>query len=144
MILFDDDIFIFSVKIFNSKRGIVEVKLANRFESNRNLMYFFMTVIFELTVITFYDLLMILFYFLVHLNFKSILDSLTQLLAESIFYIDENNEEEDSTIFEFYISLLEFIDLLLWEGLIEKVFETIDVLFVCIIGTNLIFSGFSD
>lgn len=87
---------------------------------------------------------MILFYFLVHLSFKSILDSLTQLLTESVFYIDENNEEEDSTIFEFYISLLEFIDLLLWEGLIEKVFETIDVLFVCIIGTNLIFSGFSD
>lgn len=113
MILFDDDIFIFSVKIFDSKRGVFEVKLANRFESNSNLMYFLMTIIFELTVITLYDLLMILFYFLVHLSFKSIFDSLTQLLTESIFYIDENNEEEDSTIFEFYISLLELIDLLL-------------------------------
>ena len=144
MILFDDDIFIFSVKIFDSKRGVFEVKLVNRFERNRNLMYFFMTIIFKLTVITLYDLLIILFYFLVHLSFKSIFDSLTQLLTESVFYIDENNEEEDPTIFELYISLFELIDLLLWEGLIEKVFEAIDVLFMCVICTNLIFSGFSD
>lgn len=46
MILFDDDLFIFSVKIFDCKRGVFEVKLANRFEGNRNLMYFFMTIIF--------------------------------------------------------------------------------------------------
>lgn len=65
-------------------------------------------------------------------------------MTKSVFDIYEYDKEKDSIAFEFDIFLLELLDLRLREGLVEKVFERVDIFFMCIVGTDLVLSGSSD
>ena len=111
MVLFYNDMFIFSVKVLYSKGCISEIKFINCFECDFYLMDFLKTIIFEHKIVAFSDLFFIFFDFLVHLNVKTLFNSLTKLLAESVFNINENDEEKYSITFEFNVSLLELLDL---------------------------------
>jgi len=77
MILFDDDMLIFSIKVLNSKRGISKVELIDGFKSNLDLMDFLISVIFKHEIIAFHYLSNILFNFVIHLIIKAFLHCLT-------------------------------------------------------------------
>ncbi len=113
MILFDNNMFVFSIQVLDGQEGVVEVKLINGFECDFDLMNFLISIVLEHEVTAPVDLFFVLMNPLVHLFFESVLDSLTQFWSEPVFDIDKNDEEEYSACFEFDILLLELQDLLL-------------------------------
>ena len=140
MILLNNDMFFFSVKVLYSERSIIKIKLINSFERNLYFSNFLKSIVFKHCIITFSDLIFILLNFLVHLDIKTLSDSLSELWAEPVLDVDKNYEEKDTIVFKFEVLFLELLDLSLWEGLVKEIFETVDIFFMCIIGTDLILS----
>lgn len=99
MILLNNNMLIFPIKVLHSKRSISKIELINGFERNLDLMNLLISIIFKHIIITFHNLFNILFDFIIHLVIKPLFHRLTQLLAEPIFYVDKNDEEKDAIAF---------------------------------------------
>lgn len=143
MILFNNNLPIFFVKILNRFVCVSSIKIFNRLFCNIDLFNFIGPIISQRPITTSIDLLLVLIDPFAHLLFKSSPYCITQFLCKTIFDINQNDEKEGSAAFSVNVLLLKIKDVLLGKSFVKNIFEGINVLFMRVVCANLIFSSFT-
>ena len=122
MILFNNNLPIFFVKILNRFVCVSSIKIFNRLFRNINFFNFIGPIISQRPITTSINLLLVLIDPFAHLLFKSSPYCIAQFLCKTIFDIDQNDEKEGSAAFSVNVLLLKIKDVLLGKSFVKNIF----------------------